>query len=51
MQSKKLGRDVNSIVLKCPNDQTISLRIISEKQSNAASGIQSILRIVSHIPW
>ena len=36
---QKLGRDVKGIVLKFPNDHnyhTTSLRIISEKQGNAA---------------
>ena len=32
---QKLGWDVTSIVLKFPNDQTISLKIINEKQGNA----------------
>ena len=31
---QKLGRDVKSIVLKFPGDQTISLRIINEKRDH-----------------
>ncbi len=41
---QKLGRDIKSIVLKFPDDQTISLRIINEKQGNAASEIHSTQR-------
>ena len=36
---QKFGWDVKSIMLKFPNNQTISLRIINEKQGNAASGM------------
>ena len=38
---QKLGRDVKSIVLKFPNDQTIILRIINEKQGSTAGEILS----------
>ena len=41
MSSKNLGRDVQSIVLKFPSDQTISLRIINEKQGSTAGEIHS----------
>ena len=36
MYIPKLGRDVNSIVLKIFNDQTISLRILNKKHGYAA---------------
>ena len=36
---QKLARDVKSIVLKFPGDQTISLRIINEKQGSTAGEI------------
>ena len=36
---QKLGRDVKSIVLKLPSDQTISLRILNEKQGSTADEI------------
>ena len=39
----KLGRDVKSIVLKFPSDQTISLRIIDEKQGSSAGEIHIVL--------
>ena len=38
---QKLGTDVKSIVLKFPSDQTISLRIINEKQKSTAGEILS----------
>ena len=38
---QKLGWDVKSIVLKFPNNQTISLRIINEKQGSTAGEILS----------
>ena len=37
----KKGRDIKSIVLKFPSDQTISLRIINEKQGYSAGQIIS----------
>ena len=40
---QKLDRDVKSIMLKFSSDQTISLRILHEKQGNADSGIHSKL--------
>ena len=46
---QKLGKHVKSNVLKFPNDQTISLRIISEKRGNVASGIQSRVLIIHDI--
>ena len=42
---QKLGRDVKSIVLKFLSDQTISLRIIKEKQGSTAGEIHSIKEI------
>ena len=38
---QKLGRDVKSFVLKFLSDQTISLRIINEKQGSTAGKIHS----------
>ena len=38
---QKLGRYVQSIVLKFLSDQTISLRIINEKQGSTAGEIHS----------
>ena len=40
---QKLGRDVKSIVLKFPSDQTISLRIINEKQGSTTGEIIVVL--------
>ena len=37
MQKKTIGRDIKSVVLKFPNYQTISLRMINEKHGYAAS--------------
>ena len=38
---QKLGRDVKSIVLKFPSDQTSSLRISNEKQRSSVGEMHS----------